>query len=82
MFAGKLSCSFLRGCPIIPHTSAEEIIRSHERERERETTLVAWRFQMIQNTNTSGLNNESVDSGVEQSTGLQIIMQISDVCSA
>ncbi len=37
---------------------------------------------MIKNTNTSGLNNESVDSGVVQSTGLQIIMQISDVCSA
>lgn len=32
------------------------------------------------NSYSSSLNKETVDSGVVQSTGLQIKMQISDVC--
>lgn len=80
MFAGKRSCSFLRGCSII--LSNEEIIGSLGEKKKKNTWLHGDRFQMVKNTNTSSLNNESVDSGVAQSTGLQIIMQISDVCSA
>lgn len=52
---------------------------SHEQKHLVALHLI-FNFHMGINSYSSSLNKETVDSGVVQSTGLQIKMQISDVC--